>query len=198
MAKKMTLESYYQTDNDWHNEHIIKLIASIREKGLFTDVLPALELYNFALEGFLKEVKAPLKVIEAVEQAAHKLKLEAGQVLYILEEITAYIDRTDWETDGIEDQDRDNFVKLFKAEIVYRKNLLNKDIPPKPEVKNLRQDLKAILQNELQNLPEYLERLEPKDKLNFICKLMPFVLPKVLSIQAEKGESKFEEMSFWQ
>lgn len=71
-------------------------------------------------------------------------------------------------------------MKLFKTEIVYRNNELIKDILPKPEVKDLRYNPKAIFQTEFQNLPEYLEGLEPKDKLSFIYKLMPYKMPMVL------------------
>ena len=44
--------------------------------------------------------------------------------------------------------------------------------------KDLRQTLKSILQKEVENLPSRLDDLEPKDRLNVLCKLIPFVLPK--------------------
>lgn len=58
-------------------------------------------------------------------------------------------------------------------------------------VNNLRDDLKAIMEKELEKIPEYLKDLEPREKLNFIVKLMPFVLPKVESVHYEKGEGIF-------
>jgi hypothetical protein len=53
---------------------------------------------------------------------------------------------------------------------------------------DLRDTLKTIMQNEIEKLPETLEQLEPKERLNVICKLMPFVFPKVNTVSATEGE----------
>lgn len=52
----------------------------------------------------------------------------------------------------------------------------------------VRETLKAIMQKEIERLPEQLETLEPKERLNILCKLMPFVFPKVENIHATDGE----------
>jgi hypothetical protein len=52
----------------------------------------------------------------------------------------------------------------------------------------LRDTLKTIMQNEIEKLPETLEQLETKERLNVICKLMPFVFPKVNTVSATEGE----------
>lgn len=52
----------------------------------------------------------------------------------------------------------------------------------------LRQTLKATMKKELEKLPETLKALEPKDRLNVLCRLMPFVFPKVQTIHANEGE----------
>ena len=52
----------------------------------------------------------------------------------------------------------------------------------------LRDILKTIMQKEIENLPETLEQLEPKERVNVICKLMPFVFPKVNTVSATEGE----------
>ncbi len=52
----------------------------------------------------------------------------------------------------------------------------------------LRETLKTIMQNEIERLPETLEALEPKERLNVLCKLMPFVFPKVNTVQPTDGE----------
>jgi len=46
---------------------------------------------------------------------------------------------------------------------------------------DLRETLKTIMQKEFETLPEVLSKLEPKERLNIICKLMPFVFPKAES-----------------
>ena len=52
----------------------------------------------------------------------------------------------------------------------------------------LRDTLKTIMQNEIEKLPETLEQIEPKERVNIICKLMPFVFPKLNTISATEGE----------
>lgn len=52
----------------------------------------------------------------------------------------------------------------------------------------LRDTLKAIMQNEIEKLPETLEALDPKDRLNVVCKLMPYVFPKVETVHPKEGE----------
>ena len=53
---------------------------------------------------------------------------------------------------------------------------------------SLRETLKTIMQKEIEKLPETLETLEPKERLNVLCKLMPFVFPKVESVHPTEGE----------
>jgi len=53
---------------------------------------------------------------------------------------------------------------------------------------NLRETLKTIMQKELEKLPETLEALDPKERLNVVCKLMPYVFPKVETVHAKEGE----------
>ena len=52
----------------------------------------------------------------------------------------------------------------------------------------LREALKGIMQQEIEQLPETLKTLEPKERINVICKLMPFVFPKVESVSSSQGE----------
>jgi hypothetical protein len=62
---------------------------------------------------------------------------------------------------------------------------MNKEDTPK--TKDLREKLKAVMIKEIEEMPEALKKLEPKERLNIICKLMPFVSPKIHSIEANEG-----------
>ena len=53
---------------------------------------------------------------------------------------------------------------------------------------NLRETLKTIMQKEIEKLPEILEALDPKERLNVVCKLMPYVFPKVETVHPKEGE----------
>lgn len=55
-------------------------------------------------------------------------------------------------------------------------------------IMGLRETLKNIMQNEIEKLPETLEALEPKERINVLCKLMPYVFPKVETVHPKEGE----------
>ena len=53
---------------------------------------------------------------------------------------------------------------------------------------DLRDNLKASIQKEIEQLPVLLETLEPEKRLNIVCKLLPYILPKVDTISSKEGE----------
>ena len=53
---------------------------------------------------------------------------------------------------------------------------------------DLREVLKSIVQDEITRLPETLQALEPKDRVNIFLKLMPFVFPKITTVDLWQGE----------
>ena len=59
---------------------------------------------------------------------------------------------------------------------------------PNRLTKELRTILKNVLYNELDNIEELLESLEPKERLELVIKLIPFVLPKVDKIGHTNNE----------
>ena len=52
----------------------------------------------------------------------------------------------------------------------------------------LRETLKNIMQKEIEKLPETLEALDPKERINVVCKLMPYVFTKVETVHPTEGE----------
>ena len=67
-----------------------------------------------------------------------------------------------------------------------------RDEPAKPKVKDIREDLKAIVQRELALLPETLQGLDAEKRLNILIKLIPYVLPRVESVHPENGERPWD------
>ena len=57
------------------------------------------------------------------------------------------------------------------------------------KVKSLRESLKELMQREIDNLPALLDQMEPKERINVICRLMPFVFPKLEAINLKDGEA---------
>ena len=55
-------------------------------------------------------------------------------------------------------------------------------------INGLRVELKLILQREIDNLPNLLDQMPPKERIDAICRLMPFIFPKIEAINATDGE----------
>lgn len=55
-------------------------------------------------------------------------------------------------------------------------------------VKQIRSELKNLIHEEIQQLPETLKELKPKERLDILVKLMPYTLPKNDKISATYGE----------
>ncbi len=59
-------------------------------------------------------------------------------------------------------------------------------------IKELRGNLKQVFAKEIEKLPDYLNQLPTKDKLDCLIKIMPFVFPKVNTVSHNSGESTWE------
>ena len=59
---------------------------------------------------------------------------------------------------------------------------------PNKLTKELRTVLKNILYNEIEKIEDYLDGLEPKEKIDTIIKLMPYILPKTSTISHTANE----------
>ena len=59
---------------------------------------------------------------------------------------------------------------------------------PNRMTKELRTLLKDILYQELEQVRERLELLEPKERIELLIKLMPYALPKVTSVSHTTNE----------
>lgn len=53
---------------------------------------------------------------------------------------------------------------------------------------DLRNRLKELFKKELVKFPLYINQLQPKDKMDYLLKMMPYVLPKVENVNHENGE----------
>jgi len=59
---------------------------------------------------------------------------------------------------------------------------------PNKLTKELRFVLKDVLYQELEQIQTYLDTLKPKERVELLIKLMPYVLPKVTSISHTTNE----------
>ena len=59
---------------------------------------------------------------------------------------------------------------------------------PNVVTRELRGALKAFYDSEIEQLPDLVSQLSPKDRLAFLVKITPFILPRLDSIDCEDGE----------
>jgi len=59
---------------------------------------------------------------------------------------------------------------------------------PNRLTKDLRNSLKNILADEFEKLPETLNRLDPKDRLEIVVKILPYILPRIEIVEMMEGE----------
>ena len=87
----------------------------------------------------------------------------------------------------------DEIRNLIKSHVERLKVEVNKQLEhSKPFVRTIRGTLKELIHKELEQLPETLKDLEPVQRLNIICKLIPYVLPRIEAVHSEKGEPETE------
>jgi hypothetical protein len=178
------LESYFKTENEHWNGYAFKMLCEVLQKGEFDNPETPLELLSIASNNLPKEHETPLKAIQTFESLVNKYKLNPTQKLFVYEWVLKYLKQSEFDngdTSEIED--------LLKGRLIRLKSEVEK-LPEnnKPLVRNMRGTLKEFVQKELEQIPETFKDLEPLQKFNVLCKLMPYVFPKVESVSSKEGE----------
>jgi len=180
------LESHFKTENEHWNKYALKTLRKALEKQLFSDFNKLMQLYelsiNIASESHREK---PFEGLQLIISEYEKNELTTEQKVYLLEGVFEYLDQTDfddWYSSEIQD--------LMKSQITVYNNELKNKLPEynKPLIGNIRDTLKDLMQKELEQLPETLKELDPVQRLNMLCKLMPYVLPKTESVKHTLGE----------
>jgi hypothetical protein len=188
------LESYFKTENEHWNGYALKTIRKALEKQLFSDFNKLMQLYelsiNIASESHREK---PFEGLQLIISEYDKNELTTEQKVYLLEGVFEYLDYTDfndWYSSEIQD--------LMKSQIIVFNNELKNKLPEynKPLIGNIRDTLKDLIQKELEQLPETLKELDPLQRLNILCKLMPYVLPKTESVKHTLGEPELPKKNW--
>jgi len=178
------IESYFKTANKRLNNHTFKMLCEVIQKGNFTNLETPLQILSKAVDIFTEHSKTPVKAIQMFEAEVDKQNLDTSQKLFVFEWALKYVDFSIFEkTDFCE------IKELLKSKTERLKEELNK-LPEynKSLTGNIRDTLKDFMQKELEQLPETLKELDPVQRLNILCKLIPYVLPKVESVTHTLGE----------
>jgi len=123
----------------------------------------------------------PAKAIPVFEQ--HTDGMTDAQKLFIAQKVRGYFANT------VFGEDEGNGVLLTGVTEPLTAYIARLERAALPQVGDIRATLKELFRKEIERLPEALTALDDKDRLNFLCKLMPFVLPKVEAVAANKGEA---------
>jgi hypothetical protein len=181
------LESYFKTENEHWNVYAFEMLCEVLKQGNFENPETSLQLFDKAINIFTEQHETPLKAVEEFAAETDKANLNTAQKLFIYEWVNKYIRVS-------------NFGELDITEVKYllisQTERLKNDKPQieynKPLTGNIRDTLKELMQKELEQLPDTFKELEPVQRLNILCKLIPYVLPKVESVTHKLGEPKSE------
>jgi len=161
---------------------------SALQKGNFDDLEAPLKLFSQSIDIFTEHFETPLKAVQLFEAETDKQKIDTVQKLFVFEWVLKYVKYSEFEK-----ADTDEIKDLLKSQTERLKVEVNKQPEyNKPLVGSIRDTLKELMQKELEQLPETLKDLEPVQRLNVLCKLIPYVLPKVEAVHSEKGEPETE------
>jgi hypothetical protein len=164
------------------------MICEVLQKGNFENPETPLKLFSKSIDIFTEHFETPLKAVQLFEAETDKQQIETVQKLFVFEWVYKYLRFSEFEK-----ADTDEIKDLLKSQTERLKVEVNKQPEyNKPLVGSIRVTLKELIQKELEQLPKTLKDLEPVKRLNILCKLMPYVLPKVDTVHSEKGEPKLE------
>ena len=126
---------------------------------------------------YAQQHETPLQAVGLLATVTEHLTTQ--QKVFVYETVERYLKASAF------DCDLSAISRLLKSQIERLKEQAEDN---KPLTGSIRETLKQLMQHEIETLPETLKELEPVQRLNILCKLIPFVLPKVESINHGLGE----------
>jgi hypothetical protein len=178
-----TIDELLQTGNEHYNEYARKAITECISKQIFPNAEAALRVYGEGLD-ILICTDMPF---EAVKNVCTLLSPELSdkQCCFILKCLADYINPRHSEFDKWELQQET--YDILKSHIVKFEKELKTNTT---KTVDIRDTLKTLMQKEIAELPQRLEALDDEKRLGVICKLIPYVFPRVETIGTTQGESK--------
>jgi hypothetical protein len=193
------IEAYFQTENEHWNKYAFKTLRKALEKQLFDDYNKLLQLYQISINiGCDTHKENPFSALQLMISEYDKNHFNTAQKIYLLDRVNEYLNRTEF--DGWCSSEL-NF--LIASQIVVFNNELQVSpiIPGVILTRNIRETLKELMKREIELLPETLNQLDSVQRINILCKLIPYVLPKIETIthKLDEPQSDIEfNSSCWQ
>jgi DNA-binding transcriptional MerR regulator len=185
--KTKEIESYFKTENEHWNGYAFEMLCEVLQQGNFENPETPLQLFDKAVNIFSEQHETPLKAVQEFTAETDKHELTNLQKLFVYERIYKYVKFTKFE--GI---DLSEIKDLLESQTERLKNDKPQVEYNKPLTGSIRDTLKEMMQKELEALPETLKGLDPVQRLNILCKLIPYVLPKTESVKHTLGEPENE------
>ncbi len=183
-----SIESYFKTENEHWNGYAFSMVCEVLQQGLFDNPEQPLELFSKAVDIFTDHFETPLKAIQLFLQELEREKLNDMQKLFVSQWVYKYVKDSEFEKGDISE-----IRKLLKSQIENLKEVIEKK---KPVQKGIREILKDLMQKEIERFPETIKEMPPAQRVNFLIKLMPYVLPKTESVSCEKDKSSASGFNF--
>lgn len=156
------------------------MFADALGKELFTDPEQPVALFDKAIDTLEKGHNTPFASVQKLESDLNAQKLTPEQKFFILNWSCRFLKNTSFDSGDLL-QTRELLEK--------RRDKLKAEIQPEaPLTLDIRERLKTLIEKELAILPETLQSLEPAQRLNIICKMIPYILPKVEAVSFSAGE----------
>lgn len=184
MKKKPTHPTITTFANDYDGEQSKAVYLAAIETEVFADPVLPLQTFTDLRTALINVAEHPAKVIPVFEQ--HTKGMTDAQKLFIARKVKAYFANTVFGNN--EPDEEDEGITLTGIVEPLRAYIARLERAALPQVGDIRTTLKEVFRQEMERLPEALAALDNKDRLNFLCKMMPFVLPKVEAVASNKGE----------
>jgi hypothetical protein len=181
------IEQYLNFGSEHDNKHALEVWLDAIKTGTFSDSATPLKVFVELRTALLRVSDEPAKVIPVFEQ--HTNGMKGSEKLFIARHLLHYFEHTVF-ADSENDEPGTYLTSISKpldallTRLGKETGITNDD----PMTGDLRRLLKATIKQEMERLPEYLQSLETKDRVNVLCKMMPFVFPKVESVHISEGE----------
>jgi hypothetical protein len=182
-----TIDELLQTENEHYNEYAQKVVTECIQRQIFVDAEIALKAYKESLNVTIG-TKTPFEAVKCVLyslSSAQTIEYTDKQRYFILTCIADYINP--YHTDFSKWKLQQETYNILKSHIAKLEKELESN---RPKTADIRESLKALMQKEISDLPKRLENLDDEKRLGIICKLMPYVFPKVETVEASRGENK--------
>jgi len=182
-----TIDEQLQTENEHHNKYSQKVVTECMSKQIFPMAETALQTYDECLN-IIACTNTPVESIRRVLYKLYQMQTPEftdKQRYFILTHIADYINPHHTEFDKWKLQQET--YNILKSNIVkFEKEFAKKQ----PKTADIRETLKDIMQKEISELPKRLETLDDEKRLGIVCKLMPYVFPKIETVEVSHGENK--------